>query len=388
MMTKKKLAMPIILMLILSILSLNLVPFPVGAAPKPWIDIQPASVIDPGINTPFLVTVRTNCTGSDIWAYEFTLSYSPLVLSGINVTNGNLIVNATHPAEFTAGTFDNTAGTLSLTEAHFRVKEGEPVNTTAGTGTSILATVAFKVIASGETPITLETAKLRGDTTDIINSELMPQQIGDGYVSQDAPHTHDVASTSIAITNASKIGPITITTLTNDTIKLMLDVDADNANQGTRSERFVFTLLYKIAGWPETLAEQTVTLASAGTGSAAGVIDTTDLTINMGNFTHPQPINPVGYLTVKAEASEVYNEGDTADNILIITLLIKMPGDVDGDGDSDMFDFGDFAQAYATSIGQPKYDVECDFDRDSDVDMFDFNKLAQYYTESVTYGPI
>jgi hypothetical protein len=220
----------------------------------------------------------------------------------------------------------------------------------------------------------------------------MPNQIGHGYVSQDPPHTHDVASTSILITNASKIGPITITTLTNETIGLMVDVDADNANHGTRSERFVFTLLYKIAGWPETLAEQTVTLASAGTGSAAGVIDTTDLTINMGNHTHPHMINPVGYLTVKAEASEVYNEGDTANNILVITLLIKMPGDVDGDGDSDMFDYGIFAQHYATKIGDvsPRsYDVECDFNRDSDVDMFDYNQLAQYYAKSVApYGPV
>ena len=388
MMTKRKLAMPIILMLTLSILSLNLVPSPVGV-PSPWISIQSASIINPGIDTPFLVTVTTNYTGIDIWGYEFTLSYSPLVLNGINVTNGNLITNPPHPAEFTAGTFDNDVGQLSLTEGHFRVLEGEPVNVTAGTGTSILATVAFKVIASGETPITIETAKLkRGDTTDIVNSELMPNQIGHGYVSQDPPHTHDVASTSVVISNASKIGPIIMTTITNNTIDLLLDVLAGNANQGTRSERFVFTLLYKIAGWPEILAEQTVTLASAGTDSAAGVINTTDLQINMGNFTHPHMIRPVGYLTVRAEASEVYNEGDTADNILIITLLIKMPGDVDGDGDCDMFDFGDFAQGYATSIGQLRYDVECDFDRDSDVDMFDFNALAQYYTKSVTYPPV
>ena len=388
MMTKRKLAMPIILMLTLSILSLSLAPSPVGV-PSPWITIQPAAWIDPGLGL-VAITVTTNYTGSDIWGYEFTLSYSPLVLSGVSVTNGDLITNPPHPAEFTAGTFDNDVGQLSLTEGHFRVLEGEPVNVTTGTGTSILATVTFNVIDEGETPITLETAKLkRADTSEIVDAQTMPNNIGHGSVSQNPPHTHDVASTSIAISNTSSIGPSIMTTITNETIELMLDVDADNANQGTRSERFDFTLIYKFAGWPEILASQTVTLASAGTDSAAGVMNTTDLIVNMGNYSFPHMVKPVGYLTVQAEASEVYNEGDTADNILAITLLIKMPGDVDSDGDCDMFDFGDFAQAYATDIGDAKYDVECDFDRDGDVDYFDFGDLAFYYTKSAApYGSV
>jgi len=54
-------------------------------------------------------------------------------------------------------------------------------------------------------------------------------------------------------------------------------------------------------------------------------------------------------------------------------------GDIDGDGDVDMFDFGIFAQAYGSIDGDPNYDARCDFDNDGDVDMFDFGIFAQNY---------
>jgi len=83
----------------------------------------------------------------------------------------------------------------------------------------------------------------------------------------------------------------------------------------------------------------------------------------------------------------VYQEDPVKVNGYFSNLLI---GDVGGDGpgtppdgDCDMFDFSAFAQAYATSVGDPKYDIACDFDRNGDVDMFDFNIFAQNYGRSL-----
>lgn len=54
-------------------------------------------------------------------------------------------------------------------------------------------------------------------------------------------------------------------------------------------------------------------------------------------------------------------------------------GDVDGDGDVDRYDYGLLTQAYGTSVGDQKYDPNCDFDKDGDVDRYDYGILAQNY---------
>jgi len=87
-MTKRKLTIPILLVLTLGILSQSLVQF-ASASPEPWISIDPTSIIDTDL-TPgeyFLIAVKTNYTGSDIWGYELTLTYDPLILSGTDVIN-------------------------------------------------------------------------------------------------------------------------------------------------------------------------------------------------------------------------------------------------------------------------------------------------------------
>ena len=58
-------------------------------------------------------------------------------------------------------------------------------------------------------------------------------------------------------------------------------------------------------------------------------------------------------------------------------------GDIDGDGDVDMFDFALFAQAYGTTVGDDDYEVRIDFDNDGAIDMFDFGIFAQNYGKTV-----
>ncbi len=58
-------------------------------------------------------------------------------------------------------------------------------------------------------------------------------------------------------------------------------------------------------------------------------------------------------------------------------------GDIDADGDVDWFDFGIFAQAFGSSVGDPNYNDQCDFDLDDDVDWLDFGDFAANYGKSV-----
>ena len=57
----------------------------------------------------------------------------------------------------------------------------------------------------------------------------------------------------------------------------------------------------------------------------------------------------------------------------------KIPGDIDGDGDVDPFDFSTFRLAYGSTAGQESYDLECDLDQDGDVDPFDFSTFRLNY---------
>jgi len=84
--------------------------------------------------------------------------------------------------------------------------------------------------------------------------------------------------------------------------------------------------------------------------------------------------------TISAKASVVPDETDTADNTYVDgTVRVKYPGDVDGDGDVDRYDYGTFSVAYGSQYGDPNYDWRCDFDGDGDIDRYDYGILAQNY---------
>jgi len=158
----------------------------------PAIYVDPAEIIDPTLvpGTSFTIAIKTDYDGSDVWAYEFSLTYDPSILHGVEVINGDLISLDDSPtATFMSGTFDNTAGELSLTGAFF-FYIFPPVPTAGGPG--ILANVTFEVVGIGSSDIILgdDTRLLgwNGSTMyNIIHAAENPNQIGDGYFSNTSP---------------------------------------------------------------------------------------------------------------------------------------------------------------------------------------------------------
>ncbi len=66
----------------------------------------------------------------------------------------------------------------------------------------------------------------------------------------------------------------------------------------------------------------------------------------------------------------------TSLSFIPLTITVAPPagciGDLDGDGDTDVFDFGIFGPAFGTSLGDPGYLPEADFDNNDTIDVFDF----------------
>jgi hypothetical protein len=72
-----------------------------------------------------------------------------------------------------------------------------------------------------------------------------------------------------------------------------------------------------------------------------------------------------------------------ADFWLVKVASDTIPGDFDGDGDVDRYDFGTLAGAYGSKVGDSNWNAVCDLDGDGDVDRYDFGTFAGNYGQSV-----
>lgn len=204
-----------------------------------YIAIIPERTLDtsitPGKN--YTIAVYTDYNGTDIWSWSFRLSYNPVFLEGIKVTNGDLITTAKHPnATFVAGSFNNTIGRLSLTLA---LIEYQPpiIPTTSGPGT--LAYVTFRVKETGESNITLiegaEETVLFGPSAEAIINYFTPSLnhlLYGSFSNTEIQAVHDVAVVSVT--------PSPTVVTVGETINIAVVVE----NQGTITEVFDVVLYY------------------------------------------------------------------------------------------------------------------------------------------------
>ena len=212
-----------------------------------YIAIIPQRTVDltitPGMN--YTVAISTDYNGSDIWGWQFGLSYNRVLLEGIEVRNGDLITNTTadsNSARFQAGEFDNAVGKLDQTLAYF-FYESPPPSTASGPGT--LAYVTFRVKDLGESNITLyETgeaatrllgyAAAKGGDYTIID-DITPDVfhlVGGYFRNTAAQITHDVAVISVTPSSTS----VTVGETVNITVVVK--------NNGTVDERFDTVVYY------------------------------------------------------------------------------------------------------------------------------------------------
>ena len=71
--------------------------------------------------------------------------------------------------------------------------------------------------------------------------------------------------------------------------------------------------------------------------------------------------------------------GPESNEVSIMVGAVPPPpcvGDIDGDGDTDVFDFGEFAAAFGSALGDPEYNPAADLDGNEAIDVFDFGLFA------------
>ena len=139
-------------------------------------------------------------------------------------------------------------------------------------------------------------------------------------------------------------------------------------NQGNFTESSNLTIYYNV----------TAVILSSGKNY-------TTVTLTSGNFkTLTLTWNTTGVAkgnyTIKAEATPVPGEIDTADNTFDDGwVVVTIPGDIDGDYDVDYKDLFILAKAYGSKIGDPSYVPETDINDDGKVNYKDLFILARNY---------
>jgi len=153
---------------------------------------------------------------------------------------------------------------------------------------------------------------------------------------------HDVAITNVTV-SATEVGK-------GET----LNITVIAKNEGT-TETFTVT----------TYANSTIIGQRTISSLAPGTSETLVFTWNTSTFS-------TGIYIIKAEASIVPGETDTADNIYIDgTVKIKIIGDVNGDGTVDIYDALLIREAFGSTPGDPNWIPEADLNQDGIINIFD-----------------
>jgi len=289
---KKRVLLLALLLLTFSLLStLNMNITGVTAVTSPYIAVDPDSIVDPSLEVgdTFTVDIITDYDGSDVWGWAFSLTYDPGILHGVACANGDLISLAKSPtASFMNGTFDNTAGKLSLTGAFF-FYVFPPIPTTNGPGT--LANVTFEVMGYGSSDIILgDDTVLKNSTDNIIDASTMHDQIGDGYFSNEGgAEVHDVHVVEVIAQPNQTIAASNVS------------INVELRNEGTEEESVNVTLSYNTT-LPTLIGFNDTVVLPAGNS----------LIVSFSWETPTVPENTT--YTITAEVPPVTGEVDTTDN--------------------------------------------------------------------------
>jgi len=142
-----------------------------------------------------------------------------------------------------------------------------------------------------------------------------------------------------------------------------IDVFVNVTNHGKFSETFDVTTFYNSTA----IETQTVTNLPPNANATINVSwDTTNV--------------PYGYYTILAKATQVPSEIDSTDNSFTDgTVMIAIPGDVDGDNNVDASDLFYISKAYGFDSSRPNWNPNCDLNSDDKVDIFDLSLLNTNY---------
>jgi len=350
-----------ILPIIMILFSLTLMNVTI-ASPDPVVFVDPQLINQP-IGVVFDVNI-TIANVTDLYGWEFNVTFDPSVLNCTGIVEGPFLKQAgtTWPLP---PKIDNDAGFVFAGSSLFP----PPANGASGNGT--LATITFNVTANGASAFHFSKTKLNGWV---------------GGLPVPISHTA-VGSFFSNITDAAVIDVLPAKNEAYPTWTIPLNITVTVMNNAPTPKNFTVRAYYENVTAAYEIGTQNVTNLTSG---------------SQLNLTFSWSLTDIawGLYTTKANVTLAGDINPANNEFVYGTVTIKIPGDIAGDpdpppsgplgpadGDVDWYDFGDFAAAYGSHYGQPRYNVESDLDKNDDVDWFDFGDFAAHYGKSTSAYP-
>jgi len=148
-----------------------------------------------------------------------------------------------------------------------------------------------------------------------------------------------------------------------------VDITVVVKNEGKIAETFTVKCKYELEGVEQGIGTQTVTnLAPKANTTLTFTWTTTDVTVH----------------TIKAEATILPGETDTADNTMTspVTVKVKLLGDVNGDNKVDIRDIAQAGLAFGSYPNHPRWNTQADVYQDGKVDIRDMALIAKNFGET------
>jgi len=294
--------------------------------------VTPSEIIDPTLLPPAKFELNVSIDDVErLYQYSLTLTFDPNVLTCVGILFADPM-NETH--YIPTFNVNNTVGTISVNVTYYQpavpLTTYEPVT---------LFSLMFRVKGLGRTPIEIRNASL-------IDDEGLPIvfETFDGFF---ASIRRDIAIVNLNVSPGEVYVGQTINI--NVTVK----------NKGDIQETFNLCIYGNISGNNKLIINQTVTdLASNEERLIVVTWNTTDYTC--GNYTIWAVAGPVPY------------ETNLDDNTFWGgSVMLKLLGDIDGNGVVNMTDVVLVVQAFGTYEGHERWNPEADLNFDGKVDMKD-----------------
>jgi hypothetical protein len=277
----------------------------------------------------------------DMYDYAFKLGYDTSVLTCL----GAIVMPPTNDTEFTVlMSVNDTEGVLWVSVQYY--PPAEPITIFEN---ETLVTVWFMIQSYGQTLLDLYDTQV----SDPLGG-LMSHVVEDGFF---ATLIRDVAIVDVKVTSNNVVYAGRIVTI---------NVTAMNRGNMT-TETFDVTAYYDA----NPIGTQSITLGPWSNGTLIFYWNTSGLT-PCDNFTISAYAHPVPY--------EI-NLGNN--NFVDGWVMIKMLGDIDGDGDVDIYDVVATVNAYGSKPGDPNWNPDCDLAQPWDfINIFDIVTVCSMYGKS------
>jgi hypothetical protein len=339
---KKFLAYVSLTLCVLSILSVINSPLMVEAPSTTTLYIDPELTVTQVPST-FSINISI-AEVTDLCGWEFKLYYQNSFLNATGYAEGSFLKLGGSTGFYVPRFTDNYNETHGLVGMICTLNDF----TNGGVnGSGVLASVTFKAKRAGNSSLILQDTKLRNRNIEPIN-----HTITDGNV-------QITGTSNIAVTNVN-----VLKTVLGQQFNMRINVTVEN--QGEQAETFNVTA-YANTTIIDTLMN--ITLPAGNSTTVTLLLDnTTDL--SKGNY------------TISAYASIIPGETDADDNTRTDgTITVTIRGDVDGDGDVDIYDVVKITSIYGLKFGDLGFNSNSDLDDDDAITIYDVVRCTAHYGE-------